>query len=119
NIATGPILLPHLRLTHWHVPQIDSAQARQAALECVGLKDFKAFCNFRKTLNYESTIRTITRFDIIETAEGWRCEIEGDHFLYKMARNLVGTAIYAAIGKMNSMQVAQLFLEKQRTLAGI
>lgn len=45
--------------------------------------------------------------------------IVGDHFLYKMMRNLAGTLAYAGSSKLNPDQIPHILASKDRTLAGV
>jgi len=44
-------------------------------------------------------------------------EIEGNGFLYKMVRNIVGTLIYVGIGKISSSDVEKIIEAKDRKIA--
>ena len=71
---------------------------REGATHFIGTHDFATFSNANKP-RPENTTRTVHRIDIIQEGEVLRFEIEGNNFLYKMVRNLVGTLIYYGAGK--------------------
>lgn len=120
-IARGPYLLPQLRLTHWHYPyELDLEEMRKACSFFIGRHDFKAFCNQRKDLNYEDTIRTLFNVEIEELAHNTLLiTLKGDHFLYKMVRNIVGTLVYIGAKKIPLEQLPSIISGKNRVEAGI
>ena len=65
-----------------------------------------------------STVRTITRLDVVEQEGGVRLEFEGNGFLYKMVRNIVGTLLEISTARRSSSQIAELLAAKDRRLAG-
>lgn len=114
-------LLPHLRFTHWHVPRtLDNEAMKEALTFFKGSHDFKAFCNMRKGLNYKDTIRVLYDIRIEERNNNVLTIImKGDHFLYKMARNIVGTLIYVGLKKLSIDLIPEIFAQKKRIFAGI
>ena len=48
-----------------------------------------------------------------------RITLLGDHFLYKMVRNLVGTLVYVGCGKLREDEIADILRSKDRTRAGM
>ena len=52
--------------------------------------------------------RTIHRAVVFEEGMGYRIEIEGDGFLYKMVRLMVGGAVHAAQGRMSIPELRAL-----------
>jgi len=122
HIANTPILLPKQRFTYWHIKQpLNKGEMKKALDLLKGTHDFKAFCNFRKGLNYTSTIRTITSAELVEEAESGHFYITftGDHFLYKMVRNLVGTCVYVGLGKLRCEDLPRILESQKRAEAGI
>jgi tRNA pseudouridine38-40 synthase len=92
---------------------------RQAAHYLIGTHDFVSFANVWEggTAAHDS-IRTLKRLDIVEANGGIRLEFEGDGFLYKMVRNIVGTLLEAAAGSRPSSDIELIFQKKDRRLAG-
>lgn len=124
KIVTGPVCPPHLVRTHWHVPQhIDSKLVQEALPYLLGEHDFKGFSNYRKGLVYPHTHRTLFRTDLEiinhTTYQEWIFTLEGDHFLYKMARTIVGTLIMIGRGKLPKEQIDLLFTSRARIDAGV
>jgi len=109
---------PHPLYAHmaWHVPKFQLNEDVQKAISLLlGTHDFKAFCNFRKDLNYQSTVRTLQSLQFIEEGPLLTVSLVGDHFLYKMARNIVGLLVQVGEGKFPVQAVPALFEQKDRT----
>ncbi len=90
---------PLLRRTAWHVPRkLDIPTMRSATKLFVGKHDFQSFA---ANTGYESksTVRAVTRCDMKKSGDLLTFTIEGDGFLYKMCRGIVGTIVQAGLGK--------------------
>lgn len=113
--------MPEFHFHSWHTPgELDLGSMRAAALLLVGKHNFAAFCNFRSKMNYTDYKRYITSIVIDEIPLKRLCvTIRGDHFLYKMVRNLVGTLIYIGRGKIKLEGLEQILKSQDRTQAGI
>ena len=110
---------PLLRRTAWHVPRpLDRATIRTGAKSFVGKHDFKSFAGNR---NYEmeSTVRTLTRCDVKKNGPLLTFIIEGDGFLYKMCRGIVGTLVQAGLGKFPADEIRRMLAKKDRRVAGM
>jgi tRNA pseudouridine38-40 synthase len=110
---------PLLRAQAWHVPQsLNVATLRAAAKLFVGKHDFKSFAANR---NYEmeTTVRTLTRCDIKRRGPQFTFVIEGDGFLYKMCRGIVGTLVQIGQSKFPPHEVKQMLAHKNRRVAGM
>lgn len=46
-------------------------------------------------------------------------QVRGNHFLYKMVRNLIGTLAYIGRGKIKRDDLVNILEEQDRTLAGM
>ena len=115
HIAMNPLL----RHTAWHVPQqLDLAAMRSATKLFIGKHDFKSFA---ATRNYEmeSTIRTLTRCDLKRNGPLLTFFIEGDGFLYKMCRGIVGTLVQLGRGKFNAKDIKAMLEARDRRVAGM
>jgi tRNA pseudouridine38-40 synthase len=110
---------PLIRHTAWHVPRpLDLKAMRAAAPLFVGKRDFKSFAanpGYAK----ESTVRTLTRCDIRKRGPLLTVTIEGDGFLYKMCRGIVGTLVQAGLGKFPANKVKRMLAQKDRRVAGM
>jgi tRNA pseudouridine38-40 synthase len=110
---------PLLHGRAWHVPRkLDFAAIRKASKHFVGRRDFKSFA---ATQNYEmeSTVRTLTRCDFKKSGAQLTFVIEGDGFLYKMCRGIVGTLVQVGFGKFSPDDVKAMFAKTNRTAAGM
>ena len=110
---------PLIRGTAWHVPRaLDLKAMRTAAVLFVGKHDFKSFAANR---NYEmeSTVRTLTRCDFKKNGPLLTFIIEGDGFLYKMCRGIVGTIAQVGLGKFPAGEIKPMLAQKDRRVAGM
>ena len=113
---------PHPLYAHmaWHVPRFHlNEEVRKTIPLLLGTHDFKAFCNFRKNLNYPTTVRTLQSLQFIQEGPLLIISLVGDHFLYKMARNIVGLLVQIGEGKFPVQAVPALFEQKDRTQAAM
>jgi tRNA pseudouridine38-40 synthase len=110
---------PLLRDRAWHVPrQLDFAKMRAAAKLFVGKHDFKSFA---ATHSYEmdSTVRTLTRCSLKKSGANLTVIIEGDGFLYKMCRGIVGTLVQVGYGKFPPGDIKTMLAKTDRRAAGM
>jgi len=115
----GPAMNPLLRQQAWHVSRsLNLVAMRAAAKLFVGKHDFKSLA---ATRNYEmkSTVRTLRRCDIRRNGPLLTFIIEGDGFLYKMCRGIVGTLVQAGEGKIAPCQIKEILRRKDRRAAGM
>ena len=115
NLAMNPLLRQHA----WHVPRkLDVKLMRAAAKNFIGEHDFKSFA---ATQNYEmeSTVRTLTRCDIKKSGAQISFIIEGDGFLYKMCRGIVGTLVQIGYGRFPADGIHAMLAHKNRCKAGM
>lgn len=114
-----PAMNPLLRTTAWHVVrEVDVEAMRSAAKLFLGRHDFKSFAGTR---SYEmaSTVRTLTRCDIRKIGPLLTFTIEGDGFLYKMCRGIVGTLVQIGQGKIQVDEIKRILAKKDRRVAGM
>jgi tRNA pseudouridine38-40 synthase len=110
---------PLLRTQAWHVPQpLDFAKMRQAARAFVGKHDFEAFAANRG-YKMETTVRTVTRCEIRRAGRLFTVIIEGDGFLYKMCRGIVGTVVQVGQNKFAPTEISEMLATKDRRSAGM
>ncbi len=120
-ISHGPTQRPQHRFYAWHVPYaLNLSLIQEAIPTLIGTHDFAAFCNFKNNAHYADTIRRIDNLNV-EEFEDHRIlfKIEGNHFLYKMVRNIVGTLISVGRGKIGGETIPQILQSKLRTQAGM
>ena len=110
---------PLLRHQAWHVPlALDLPPMRAAARLFLGKHDFKSFAGTRD-YEVESTVRTLTRCDIKRNGPLLTFIIEGDGFLYKMCRGIVGTLVQVGQGKFAAEAIMGMLARKDRRVAGM
>jgi tRNA pseudouridine38-40 synthase len=110
---------PLLRATAWHVTRpLDLKAMRAAAKLFVGKHDFQSFAassGYKRT----TTVRTLTRCDLKRNGPQYTFIIEGDGFLYKMCRGIVGTIVQAGLGKFPATEIKPMLGKKDRRMAGM
>jgi tRNA pseudouridine38-40 synthase len=110
---------PLLRNRAWHFPmKLDLAKMRAAAKLFLGKHDFKSFAGTR-SYEMESNVRTLTRCDIKKSGAQMTFVIEGDGFLYKMCRGIVGTLVQVGQGKIPLARVENILASRDRRVAGM
>jgi len=110
---------PLLRRTAWQVTRpLDLKAMRGAAPLFVGRHDFQSFAGTR---NYEmkSTVRTLARCEIKRNGPLLTFTIEGDGFLYKMCRGIVGTLVQVGLGKSPAIEIKSMLAKRDRRVAGM
>jgi tRNA pseudouridine38-40 synthase len=118
-VWTGPAMNPLLRHTAWHVShRLDLAAMRSAAKFFPGRHDFKSLAGTRR-YEMSSTVRTLTRCDLKRHGPLLTFLIEGDGFLYKMCRGIVGTLVQVGQGKIAPGAIQQILDQKDRRAAGM
>lgn len=110
---------PLLRAIAWHVPRkLELKPMRAAAKLFVGRHDFQSFAansGYRR----ESTVRTVTRCDIKKSGSQYTFVIEGDGFLYRMCRGIVGTLVQVGQGKFPPEEIKSMLARADRRVAGM
>jgi tRNA pseudouridine38-40 synthase len=110
---------PLLQGQAWHVPRpLDFAAMKQAAKFFVGKRDFKSFAA-NHTYEMASTVRTLTRCDVKRCGMQYTFIIEGDGFLYKMCRGIVGTLVQVGFGKFSPDDIRVMLAQTDRRAAGM
>ena len=113
-----PVHNPLLRHHAWHVRRkLDFPAMKAAARHLVGRFDFRSF---RANPDYDtdSTVRTLTRCDVLRRGSLLTFVIEGDGFLYKMCRGIVGTLVQVGEGKFQSDAIPGVLASRDRRVAG-
>jgi tRNA pseudouridine38-40 synthase len=113
--AMNPLLLGHA----WHVPRpLDFAKMKAAAKLFVGKHDFKSFAA-NHPYQMESTVRTLRRCDVKRSGANISFIIEGDGFLYKMCRGIVGTIVQVGYGRFSPADIKTMLAKMDRRAAGM
>ncbi len=100
RIWSAPVLPPFEYRRAWHIVHaLDLKVLKAAAEHFVGTHDFASFAANRGK-SEESTIRTINSVRVRQTGRCVTIEFDGNGFLYKMVRLIVGSLVKCALGKM-------------------
>jgi tRNA pseudouridine38-40 synthase len=101
RIWTATVLPPFEYRRAWHNAQpLDLKILKSAAKHFVGTHDFAAFAANRGKPE-PSAIRTINSVRVRQKGPCATIEFDGDGFLYKMVRLMVGALVKCALGKMD------------------
>ena len=99
HIWNGPVLPPHCYRRAWHLyGALDRGIIRNLAGLIEGTHDFRGFCADSGSLP-AVTVRTLSRVVFRERGPDLTLTLEGDGFLYRMVRMLVGGMVRVAQGK--------------------
>ncbi|MBA2367926.1 MAG: tRNA pseudouridine(38-40) synthase TruA [Candidatus Protochlamydia sp.] len=112
---------PHQRFYEWHTPcRLELEEIKQAIPYLLGEQNFAAFCNLKIRTHYHNFIRQIESIVMEELPQNKMCFIvRGNHFLYKMVRNLVGSLVYVGRGRIKKEDLASILRSEKRAHAGI
>lgn len=92
---------------------------QKASEALIGEHDFSAFCNERSLCTKE-TIRVIHNIEITPLSYcRLKISIAGNHFLYKMVRNIAGTLAYIGCAKIAPEDLSEILISKDRKQAGV
>lgn len=110
DLCTDPVLSPLKAGLVWHLPRLLDADALQQALNLfLGRHDFHAFAAYRGNEGQDMDwFRDIRSAQLDTLTDGYRITLEGDGFLYKMVRLIVGAAVHTAQGRMRMEDLAAL-----------
>ncbi|MBU3215766.1 tRNA pseudouridine(38-40) synthase TruA [Clostridium estertheticum] len=101
----------------YHHKQILDVEAMQTGAQYfMGTHDFSAFKNLGSSA--KTSVRTISRLDIVKNEELIKIYIAADGFLYNMVRIIVGALIRVGEGKIKPSEIKDIIESKQRSKAG-
>jgi tRNA pseudouridine38-40 synthase len=111
---------PFKRRTSFHLrDKLDLDLMAECAKYFVGTHDFTSFANQAyEGAASKDAVRTIKRIDLVPKELGLCLEFEGDGFLYKMVRNITGTILDVASGKIALQKIPEIMAGKDRRQAG-
>ena len=116
RIWSGPILPPLEYQRVWHLPRtLDPTFMRTAALRFRGKHDFAGFAANRGRAEHD-TVRTIRLVTVRRSGFIWTLEFDGDGFLYKMVRLMVGAITEVALGKADVSELVRRIENKPNSL---
>lgn len=93
----------------------DVEKVHEALALFEGTHDFSAFTSPAVLNKEENPVKTLRKLSLAGRAPCYEVTIEGSGFLYKMVRNLVGTAVSVGQGKLSLERLEQLLKDKVRT----
>src|ERR1035437_7753478 len=109
-----PAMNPLVRHTAWHVPRPLDVSAMRLAAPCfVGQHDFQSFAS-NPGYAMATTVRTLARCELKQRGRLLTFVIEGDGFLYKMCRGIVGTLVQVGLGKFPADEVKRMLAKRDR-----
>ena len=110
---------PLIRRYAWHVTRpLNYAEMRAGARLLVGRHDFQSF-SANPNYDHGSTVRTLTRCDLKQSGPLLTFIIEGDGFLYRMCRGIVGTLVQLGLGKFSAGNLKQMLKQRDRRVGGM
>ena len=102
----------------WHVPQRLDVPAMQAAAQFLtGRHDFSAFRGTSRN-DARQPVRRLYRLALRHRSPRLVFVLSADGFLYRMARNIVGTLVAVGRGTMPADVVGDMLRARRRQLAG-
>lgn len=117
RIYNAPVRDPFLTDRMWFRPErLDEGVMRCAAEQFLGTHDFAAVRSVGT--NVKTTVRTVYAFDVERRGDVISLTVCANGFLYNMARAMVGTVLYAALGKISPEDIGGILLSGDRCLAG-
>ncbi len=119
DIWNHSVMNPLMRKTAWHVPrELDFSIMQQGAKYFIGEHDFRAFA-VKREYEMRSTIRVVTNCKCYKKGPMLTVVIEGNGFLYKMCRGIVGTLVEVGSGKLKPLDVRAILSSCDRSKAGM
>jgi tRNA pseudouridine38-40 synthase len=105
RIWLGPVLPPHEYGRAWHISaKLDFEKLQHAAHQFIGTHDFAAFAANRGHAEVNTT-RTIHSVRTRRYGSRIHLEFDGNGFLYKMVRLMVGSIVQCVLGKQSVAEI--------------
>lgn len=118
HLYLDPVADPFKKLyCHQVFGNFDLEALKEAAKQFLGTHDFTSFANTKEGPEKDA-VRTLYRLDIVPEKGGLRLEFEGDGFLYKMVRNITGTLLDVAAGRLKPADIPEIFAARDRKRGG-
>lgn len=109
---------PFRRAMTWFVHKpLNLISMRKAARLFVGKHDFSAVA-VNPGYQRSSMMRHISRCRVLRRSDEIHIEVEGNGFLYKMVRTMVGTLVEVGLGKRSAESISELLQSRDRQRAG-
>jgi tRNA pseudouridine38-40 synthase len=114
ELDCGGVLLPQRRRFAGFVPwPLDEAAVRQAAALYLGRRDFASLASAGGSV--KTTVRTVTRSEVVFLGTTLVYEAEADGFLRKMVRSMVGGLIAAGRGVLRPEDLERALEARDRS----
>jgi tRNA pseudouridine38-40 synthase len=112
--------LPQDRFYSWQLEcLLDILKMQAGALKMMEYQNFRSFENRRKSEPRENPNCKLSKFLITPLKNELLITIQGDRFLYKMVRNLVGTLVAIGKGEISLESLDLIFDKEDRVEAGV
>lgn len=120
-ICNSNVQLPEHRLYSWHIRDaLDTSAVQKAIPHLLGKHDFSSFCNHRPDHQYTSYVRQLNCIHFQFLEDNRYCFIiQGNDFLYRMVRNIVGTLVDIGRGKLKEIDLPSIITTCDRASAGL
>jgi len=106
----------HSRFSCFVPYSLDMEKIREGSRLFVGTHNFRSFSASGTTV--KSFVRTINSLEVIENGNVWEFHIQGNGFLYKMVRVIVGTLLELGRGRRDVDSIREALNNQNRKLAG-
>lgn len=106
------------RYREFHTPYpLNKDAMRKALKKFEGEHDFKGFKSSGGSPK-KTTVRTLTKCEMLESDGRIIIELTGDGFLYNMVRIICGTIVDVGLGKIKEEEIEEIIKSGDRTRAG-
>jgi tRNA pseudouridine38-40 synthase len=113
RIWSSPVLAPFEYGRAWHITRPLDLELLKTAVKCfIGTHDFAGFAANRGNRG-KSTVRTIYSVHIRQSSSCVTIDFDGDGFLYKMVRLIVGSLAKCALGKLSAKDLTDRLASAQ------
>ena len=117
RIWNGEVLPPLENGRAWHLREpLDLASMSRTAKSFLGRHDFSSFATNRGT-PVADPVRTLHRVQLRRIGPLISIEFEGDGFLYKMARLMVGALVHVGLGKASPNEIPSRLRDARKRIS--
>lgn len=119
QICTGASQHPLYRHFSWHVPySLEINKMKEASNLLKGTHNFQAFTNRKNNESYENFERALYLVEVFEIEPSrLKIVVQGNSFMYKMVRNIVGLLVQVGRGKVSLSEVEAILESRDRKKA--
>lgn len=116
NVAARPCEQLTQRYVYHFWQPLDTQRMEAAASHWVGTHDFTSFASSGN--DRQSNVRTIRRIEFHREGPEIRMDIEGEGFLYKQVRNMMGVLVEIGRGQWEVKKAVEILNARDRNAAG-